>query len=157
MSSLTAIRGAPKWARVTVLTVWVLVLIAGVLIGGKLALDRAYQHGFHQGFEAGVQASASAPLEGTAPEALRQAVESGAPVAFMAPADAATRWSCDVWVALPDGTVWRVPVSPAEDGTPLQRDNSTARGKYVLLQQCGSGSNEVLPPRADSGRSGGGR
>lgn len=141
MKILSQIRGAPRWARVTLAAVWILVLLAGLAIGGKLALDGAYQ----RGYEAGAAASASAPLEGTAPEALRPAVESGVPVAFMAPADAATRWSCDVWVALPDGTVWRVPARLAEDGTPLQRDTSTARGKYVLIQRCDGGSNMKLP------------
>lgn len=57
MSALSQIRGAPKWAQVTLAAVWILVLLAGLAIGGKLALDASFQ----KGYEAGVQASASGP------------------------------------------------------------------------------------------------
>lgn len=58
MKILSQIRGAPRWARVTVLAVWIAVLVAALGIGGKLALDASYQ----RGYEAGVQASASAAV-----------------------------------------------------------------------------------------------
>jgi len=58
MKWLKQIRGAPRWARVTVTAVWILVLLTGVGIGVKLALDASYQ----KGFEAGAAAPASGPV-----------------------------------------------------------------------------------------------
>ncbi|ULP48064.1 hypothetical protein [Mycolicibacter virginiensis] len=60
MKILKQIRGAPRWARVTLAAVWILALVTGLVISGQLALDASYQ----RGFEAGVSAPAPAPATG---------------------------------------------------------------------------------------------
>lgn len=131
---MTARRWVRELQRVAV------VLVSGAAVGG-------IGYGIGHGTAPVAEPVPPVELAETAPTALRKAVESGVPVAFAAPADAHTTWSCDAWVALPNGTVWRVPAGAAVEGTPLRQDTSTARGKYVLFQRCDGGSNEKLPPQ----------
>lgn len=110
MKWLKQIRGAPRWARITVLAVWALVLIAALGIGGELALDASYQ----KGFEAGAAAPASGPVAepqlpswlpaGTDREAAQQAMRDGLPFQVVSLDEG---FGCAARLLLmPDGRLW---------------------------------------------------